>query len=581
MKKRLTDIQVKFISLVRKAANKKELIWKSSDETPVFNRDVKIVKSDEKRMVYGIVYSPNEVDAHGEFATAGDIEAAAMDFMKNLRNLNVDKEHSFQSEKAAIVESWIVKSEKDELTGASKGSWCVGIHIEDAGLWDDVKKGELTGISMAGYAVKKSEDDADTDGESRDAAGVLKKVKGMFEKLLKSVEGLKGSDGGSEWGGGELLKATESVVDRIDKKLKELGEGGAKGEEMKKLLQDATAQLERFEKAGVFSKRSAGVDEGSGASGVAGKDDYSIILKSDEEVIVPMRKAGPITPQSQRIGGALKSQASAKIIDFVMKQDLFSAVSTQRSQKLIRDIDVFSILRRVITRIPQGQSPELFVSSSNVGRQFVMKEVDLFGQIMFDAIWDNQDNANFENEKAQEFLTAISEDLKLLAWEGVNDDNSDGFATLNKGWLQLARDAGCAKLTVADYMSGDTVSWIELMSDMLKDLPTHFKSSLVKYFMNQSDYEQYVKQMGGLVSGSAQDIKTGSVETYMGYSIFHAGYIPSGKLMLVPAPNLAFGINTDVQRYREEKGAERCVNYTFVANVDYQIAVPDAIVYAE
>ena len=67
-KRRLMNVDVEFLSLVNKGANKKKIIFKSEENSSeVFQRIVDIVKIDEeKRMVYGIVYSPDEVDSHGD-----------------------------------------------------------------------------------------------------------------------------------------------------------------------------------------------------------------------------------------------------------------------------------------------------------------------------------------------------------------------------------------------------------------------------------------------------------------------------------------------------------------------------------
>lgn len=82
---RLHDIEVAVISLINKGANKKKIIYKSQDHSqePTLNRDIEIRKTvDDERMVYGIVYAPDEVDTDGHTASAEEIKKSSENFMK-------------------------------------------------------------------------------------------------------------------------------------------------------------------------------------------------------------------------------------------------------------------------------------------------------------------------------------------------------------------------------------------------------------------------------------------------------------------------------------------------------------------
>jgi hypothetical protein len=187
----LRNIDVHIISLVDKGANKKKIIWKTDDNgKPMFDRTVPIIKTDdEKKIAYGIVYSPNEEDAHGDYSTEKSIEEACYNFMKNKRTNEVDKQHDLDTQNDQYVgESWIVK-ENDALFPKEVGGWAVGIKVEDEEIWKSIKSGEITGISMYGYAekVEKSDDD-------KIEKGILKYFRKIFlgetevednEKLIK------------------------------------------------------------------------------------------------------------------------------------------------------------------------------------------------------------------------------------------------------------------------------------------------------------------------------------------------------------------------------------------------------------
>jgi len=182
MKKQIKDIDVTFISLVRKGANKKIIIFKSDDDNKDLI-DIPIKKVDlEKGIVYGIVYSPDEEDTQGDFAKSEEIEKASQNFMRNLSIHNVDKQHSFKKEEAFVVESWIVEKGKDKIFSDEKtGSWAVGIKLESDDLKKEAKDGTLTGLSMAGTATRVTE-------TQKSDEGLVSKLEGMIKSLISKKE---------------------------------------------------------------------------------------------------------------------------------------------------------------------------------------------------------------------------------------------------------------------------------------------------------------------------------------------------------------------------------------------------------
>ena len=178
MKNELRNIDIHVLSLVDKGANQKTIIWKSSDAKDTYKRTFDIKKTDEeKRIVYGIVYSPDQYDAHEDYSTAGEIEKACYNFMKNARTKQIDKQHDLNTNQDCYVgENWIVKN-NDALFPAEVGAWATGIKVENDEIWEQVKKGEITGISMYGTAEKIAKDDDIT----KDDSNFLKRLKRMFE----------------------------------------------------------------------------------------------------------------------------------------------------------------------------------------------------------------------------------------------------------------------------------------------------------------------------------------------------------------------------------------------------------------
>ena len=83
-KRRLKKVDVSFISLVAKGANQKTIIYKSAEasDNPLYSKTISIKKYDEEKgILYGLVYSPDEVDSQGDIASADVIETMAHDYV--------------------------------------------------------------------------------------------------------------------------------------------------------------------------------------------------------------------------------------------------------------------------------------------------------------------------------------------------------------------------------------------------------------------------------------------------------------------------------------------------------------------
>jgi regulator of replication initiation timing len=189
----LKNIDIHIISLVDKGANKKNIIWKSLNPGDTsYVQTLLIQKTDEeKKIVYGIVYTPNEIDAHGDFATEAEIEKACYGFMKKSKTNSIDTQHDLDTDKNCFVgESWIVKS-NDSLFPDETGAWAVGVKIENDEIWKSVISGEITGISMYGYAEKVAKEEKSDDEKIE--KGIMKFFKNIFngENKLEDTNKIK------------------------------------------------------------------------------------------------------------------------------------------------------------------------------------------------------------------------------------------------------------------------------------------------------------------------------------------------------------------------------------------------------
>ncbi|MGH1330768.1 MAG: XkdF-like putative serine protease domain-containing protein [Paracoccaceae bacterium] len=182
---KLTDLSVSFLSLVKTPATGKGLTLKAADGERPAAFDL-VVKNDDMMRAYGVVYAPDQEDAHGDTADADTIRKAQAEFMREGRLKNIDTEHSFTSEMAYVAESWLVRKGDPLFPDEPEGSWAVGIQIGDPDLWKQLKSGELTGISLAGIARMEPgpDDPAHPRYTEKDAAP------GWVERFIKALTGV-------------------------------------------------------------------------------------------------------------------------------------------------------------------------------------------------------------------------------------------------------------------------------------------------------------------------------------------------------------------------------------------------------
>lgn len=185
----ITDAKISFVSLVDKAANKRQfLLKKAEDGQASFTTYGRIVKTDaENHYVTGIVYEPMEEDSHGNYMTAEEITKAAYWFAKN--GDKVDLQHSFEPlDNATVVENWVAKADfkiGDEVI--KEGTCLMTVEVSDESVWEGIEKGEITGFSMGGLG-NYSEEDVDLDNVSKQETkqGASEK-KGLLKQLAAAL----------------------------------------------------------------------------------------------------------------------------------------------------------------------------------------------------------------------------------------------------------------------------------------------------------------------------------------------------------------------------------------------------------
>jgi hypothetical protein len=133
-----------------RAVSKIQKALKSVKIVPIFKANA------HKQIVYSVVLSPNEIDAQDDFMDAEDIEKTAHRYLANSRVIGSG--HS-KPIKAYPVESFIAPQdfEVDGQYGhqtVTKGSWVLGVKIDDPDEWQKVVDGEYQGVSVGGLGER-------------------------------------------------------------------------------------------------------------------------------------------------------------------------------------------------------------------------------------------------------------------------------------------------------------------------------------------------------------------------------------------------------------------------------------------
>lgn len=129
-----------------------------------------ITKSAEQRFTNGPVYMPGILDAHGEWATAEDLQKSLHEYVRETgSDRSIYLQHSpkragewvelmaWPQEVVATMQKSVDGITKSESTTFPAGTVYMGV-VWEPWAYEDVKKGRITGFSMGGYARRVEAD---------------------------------------------------------------------------------------------------------------------------------------------------------------------------------------------------------------------------------------------------------------------------------------------------------------------------------------------------------------------------------------------------------------------------------------
>lgn len=117
---------------------------------------IPLLKTGEERYVFGIVLEPETVDAQKDIYSAAEVRDAAHKFMEEFQNIGL-MHRGYVNGAVKILESYVAPTEFEvDGTKVKKGTWLLAVRVQDDGLWEQVKTGELGGFSIGGSAIRSA-----------------------------------------------------------------------------------------------------------------------------------------------------------------------------------------------------------------------------------------------------------------------------------------------------------------------------------------------------------------------------------------------------------------------------------------
>lgn len=189
------DSETYAISMVESPAIESDFVALSKEE------EVKVfLESDERHMVYGAALIPDKDiyrnNGEQEFYisfTKESIEKMSQDFMKNYRQNEVTLDHEEMANDITITESWLVEDPYKDKANAlginvPKGTWMIGMKVNQIDVWERVKSGELKGFSVESMISLEefSKNDNNMNIETNDM-GFWNKMKSILTEVFTST----------------------------------------------------------------------------------------------------------------------------------------------------------------------------------------------------------------------------------------------------------------------------------------------------------------------------------------------------------------------------------------------------------
>ena len=219
------DSETYAISMVEAPAIESDFVALSKEE------EVKVfLESDERHMVYGAALIPDKDiyrnNGEQEFYisfTKESIEKMSQDFMKNYRQNEVTLDHEEMANDITITESWLVEDPYKDKANAlginvPKGTWMIGMKVNQIDVWERVKSGELKGFSVESMISLEefSKNDNNMNIETNDM-GFWNKMKSILTEVFTSTSLAKQEEVDTEESEASKVEHLEEQAPTVEK----------------------------------------------------------------------------------------------------------------------------------------------------------------------------------------------------------------------------------------------------------------------------------------------------------------------------------------------------------------------------
>ncbi|MDR1912624.1 MAG: P2 family phage major capsid protein [Helicobacteraceae bacterium] len=285
--------------------------------------------------------------------------------------------------------------------------------------------------------------------------------------------------------------------------------------------------------------------------------------------LAELLKSGSISATDATLTGSLTPAQAHSFINVVKDSSAFlQKITTYKMGRLKTELDAIDVARGVLVRVPSGTLPTEAQREKikMVGCALDANAVQLFAQILQDTLENNKDNPKFESETLTKFATAFGNDLAYLGFAGTSDAYADTFATLHKGWIQLAKDDDDTQKI--EYESTDSVT--DRLTALVQAIPSDVFSDAV-IIIGTADWQRYNYELSQ--NAAAQILIDGNAKRILGVPLEVQPLMPAGTYLATPLKNLVLGTVLDIRRNRTYDVEARSLKYIFEVYCDYQIII--------
>jgi len=280
-------------------------------------------------------------------------------------------------------------------------------------------------------------------------------------------------------------------------------------------------------------------------------------------------KSGSMNALSASLSGTLLPEQAHNFIDAIKDNSGFlQKITVEKMGRLTKELDAWDVARGILVRVPSGERPSEAQRQKLglVGCKLEAKAVQLFARILQDALEDNKNNPKFEEQTFASFSRAFGNDLVYLGFVGNSDTYDGTFETLNKGWVQIAKES--SETTKATYAASESVT--SRLTAIAKSVhPDVLSDSVI--LISPGDHQRYNEELS--TNAATSLLVEGSAKKVLGVPLEISPLMPNGVYMATPLKNLVLGAVIDIRRNRWYDNEERALKYVFEVYVDYEIVV--------